>query len=346
MEKKPSGGERIRALRRSRGENQAEFGKVLGVGQGAISAWELDDKARAPSADAFFRLADLAKEPEDKLLFLANAGLTPKTIQSAARRLEKDFLEDHLESSTALEVKGDVILIPRCRYTVQGREEIGPPVPVAVELIANPASTVCVVLETAGIGRGGGFAIVDTVDSDSVNLASFWGQAVLAEFAPRSEREDYPGWPEGIVPGVLYLEAEEGGLEGTRWIANLLPVGRSILSTFPVVIGMWIERRPIPARTLDVPADKPLAKAEDIRRDFFRRHESRFPRLPGEDEAQWAGRIGRAIADERETTPFDLFKSPTFLAATAEIKASKEVRLAAGCTILGRVIGRFSGNVK
>jgi transcriptional regulator with XRE-family HTH domain len=90
MKKALTIGERIEKLRNDRGQTQTEFAKGVGVTQGAVSAWERDDKDRAPSSDIFFRLAGLASESEDSLFWLEQAGVTPQALLAAANKILED----------------------------------------------------------------------------------------------------------------------------------------------------------------------------------------------------------------------------------------------------------------
>jgi len=83
--KTATAGERIKAIR---GEmSQEEFGKLLDSSQGAVSAWERDDKDRSPSAAIYFGLAALAGDPEDTVFFLEQPGLQPQAVTSVYQML-------------------------------------------------------------------------------------------------------------------------------------------------------------------------------------------------------------------------------------------------------------------
>lgn len=84
-QKTPTGGERISKIRG--GMTQEEFGKLLDSSQGAVSAWERDDKDRSPSAAIYFRLAALARDPDDTVFFLGQAGLQPEAVTSVYQML-------------------------------------------------------------------------------------------------------------------------------------------------------------------------------------------------------------------------------------------------------------------
>jgi transcriptional regulator with XRE-family HTH domain len=87
MKKTATAGERIRAIRGEK--SQEEFGKLLDSSQGAVSAWERDDKDRSPSAAIYFRFAALANDFDDSVFFLEQAGLQPDAVVTVANMLLK-----------------------------------------------------------------------------------------------------------------------------------------------------------------------------------------------------------------------------------------------------------------
>ncbi|MGB9485930.1 MAG: helix-turn-helix transcriptional regulator, partial [Terriglobia bacterium] len=150
MKEKPATvGERIKAIR---GEmSQAEFGQLLDSSQGAVSAWERDDKDRSPSAAIYFRLAALAHDPDDSIFFLQQAGLDPDAVISVADVLLK---EGEVKMDTILATAEQVLneqLGDQQQRAKEGKDFIVPPyndaqalpfeVSVPTSLVSNRAST-------------------------------------------------------------------------------------------------------------------------------------------------------------------------------------------------------------
>jgi DNA-binding XRE family transcriptional regulator len=69
--------EPIRILRIKQGMNQTDLGKYLGVGQTAVSAWEIGDNT--PPAEALVKMGNLASYP-DCLFFYEKAGMDPMRV--------------------------------------------------------------------------------------------------------------------------------------------------------------------------------------------------------------------------------------------------------------------------
>ena len=81
MEKKPTPrqiGVHIKTLRGKR--KQGEFARLVDVTQGAISAWERGDKRRVPSADIYFKLGSMARDPMETIFFWKLAGVNQEAI--------------------------------------------------------------------------------------------------------------------------------------------------------------------------------------------------------------------------------------------------------------------------
>ncbi len=69
--------EQIKILRVKQAMNQSQLGRALGVGQTAVSAWEIGQNA--PPTDTLLRMANMADYP-DCLFFYAQAGIDPATL--------------------------------------------------------------------------------------------------------------------------------------------------------------------------------------------------------------------------------------------------------------------------
>ena len=232
----PGGAKRIKGLRDALDLKQAEFAKRLHVTQATVSSWEAGDEDRAPSAEAYFRLGTLAREQADRIWFWARAGLDEQTILAVAANLSKDRVKEGKD----LAEKGDVILVPRFRETMQRREEAGPPVPLPTEFIPNPGSTICFVVDrkaTAIVDSPKAIFILDESEKDAPILLPFRGQVVFARYKPETGTEANPYWRPGIYMGRIgFVQPFELTAGMAFWAsANLhLLTGKSAVETIPV----------------------------------------------------------------------------------------------------------------
>lgn len=69
--------DRIKAIRLSKGLNQAEFGEVVGVGQSTVTRWE---KGAQPAAEYLYQIAAMSKTTVDQLLGIADIATPPGMI--------------------------------------------------------------------------------------------------------------------------------------------------------------------------------------------------------------------------------------------------------------------------
>jgi transcriptional regulator with XRE-family HTH domain len=232
MKKSSESGKQIRELRDGLGLKQLEFAERLGVTQATISSWEAGDEDRAPSAEAYFRLAGLASYPKN-LWFLKQAGIEAQAILSLADKI--------LEERSAPPKPGEVVRIERFRVTPEGREETGQLVALPGEFIPNRDSTKCFILDgksASFVFADGDIVVVDASDVESRDLAltSFFDKIVLMEFnAERLHREmPYYRSPEGLFIGKLGLQKS-----GTfSWEARLAPLDERF-KVHAVVVGEW-----------------------------------------------------------------------------------------------------------
>jgi transcriptional regulator with XRE-family HTH domain len=303
MKRRLSTGERIKALRG--GESQAEFAKHFGVSQGAVSAWERNDEDRAASAEIYFRLANLASDPADKIFFLGKAGLDEQTILSAAEKLSRG----RVKAPNSLVEKGSVVLVPRFRETLKGREGAGPPVPLPAEFIPHPGATICLAVSQTDfrIAAPRGLFLLDESVKDTEDLSALWERVVLL---------DYPSalglYPAGLHVGRLYM-----GTHGTR------PGSGVPLDTRYLVWHGWL-------RSVDAPAGYQAIHFGEWRHPLFEKYTVPQP------NQNWR---------PREVVPSEIEE---FEAACreAEERAPKEFHLPKGVRILGKVIGRLTGHLK
>jgi DNA-binding transcriptional regulator YiaG len=146
-------GERIESIRGDM--SQAEFGKLLDSSQGAVSAWERDDKDRSPSAAIYLRLAALANDPDDAVFFLEQGGVPSQAVISVANALlKKGGVKVDTILATAEALLNDQLGDQRDREK-EGKDFIVPPlgeadrlpfdVCVAAPLVSNQASTFYIV---------------------------------------------------------------------------------------------------------------------------------------------------------------------------------------------------------
>ena len=212
--KGPTVGERIRKLRGKR--LQVEFAKKLGVTQGAVSAWERNDKDRAPSADAYVRLGNLADDPQDSLYFWKQGGLDPQAILSAALKVFRDRFTPPLE--------GEIYRVPLLRP--DGSSGSQPNLPLPAKFVSDPAS-MCLEVgkESIGYWLAGGDLIVLSPYGEAVSAEAIHGRVVLAKFNRAARGEEgllLPVSQDGFVMGRLMVWTIEGSDESS---VVLLPVG-------------------------------------------------------------------------------------------------------------------------
>jgi transcriptional regulator with XRE-family HTH domain len=189
-------------IKRIRGKTyQADFGKRLGVSQGAVSAWERDDKDRLPSADIYFRLAALGSHAEDQAFFLQKAGLSREIIVSAANKL--------IGHPIVRPKEGDIVLIEPFREEAQGSQEQLPALRLTANLAPDPTSMRYVIVNEDFAGAEvisefpgdsqddvlgyleppgpqtypplimGDIILLDISKNDAVDLSPFWGHLLL-----------------------------------------------------------------------------------------------------------------------------------------------------------------------
>jgi transcriptional regulator with XRE-family HTH domain len=193
--KKKTAGERIRDIR---GEmSQADFGQLLDSSQGAVSAWERDDKDRSPSAAIYFRLAALAHDPDDSIFFLNQAGLRPDAVITVADvLLKKGEVKMNAILATAEQVLKQQLGDQQQRAK-EGRDFIVPPYPgverlsfdisVPALLVSNQATTFYLPVGTKDMFRQVGHNVEagDILVFDSREVSSYEeiaGEKVVVEF--------------------------------------------------------------------------------------------------------------------------------------------------------------------
>ena len=186
-------GERIKAIR---GDiSQAEFGALLDSSQGAVSAWERDDKDRSPSAAIYFRLAALARDAEDAIFFLQQAGLQPDAVMSVAALLAKGGVKMDAILATAEQVLKQQLGEQQQRAK-EGKDFIIPPYPgikklpfevsVPAVLVSNQATTFYLPVVARDMSRRVGHNVehgdILVVDNRDVAYDEIVGEKVVLEF--------------------------------------------------------------------------------------------------------------------------------------------------------------------
>jgi transcriptional regulator with XRE-family HTH domain len=219
--KEKTTGERIRAIRGDR--SQADFGEeVLGSSQGAVSAWERDDKDRAPSAAIYFRLAALAPDPEDARFFLKQAGLTPEAVISLADSL--------------LGKERNAFIVP----PYDEAQRLPFPVSVSASLISKQSATFYVVAgkghPTAHAGTGVAPGEIIVFEKCPPRYEDYIGEKVVAEFK------------DGLFVGRIGSSADEWGRYLMIGPPDVFPRGfhaghGRIISVFGDIHPMGLEHR-------------------------------------------------------------------------------------------------------
>ncbi len=188
--KKETVGERIRRIR---GEmSQADFGalKLNGVSQSTVSAYEVDDKDRTPSAVVFVQLAALSVSPEDANFFLEQARLNPETVASLATSIFKRGdvpLPEEIKSMVpeyATSLASKVFVVP----PFEGQSKLDFDLTIPRALVNNESSIFYLVANSRGTFGSAGSG-VDPNDilvferkDFSMDMPDI-GEKVLAEFA-------------------------------------------------------------------------------------------------------------------------------------------------------------------
>lgn len=287
---------RIKKLREEKlNLNQLQFASKIGTAASRVSEWE-SGKTK-PRTEALYRLGSLASNIEDTIWFWRQAGLDEKKIVDAARKIGADWQE------------AKTVPIPQYRYTKQGRQEAGPPIPLPKEFIPNVASTICLAIDdqsTGVIDAPRGTFVVDTSVQDTQSPSEFYGKVIVFSFSPLQSWDRHPV---GIYIGRLWLQGGArklpGSVELTHYWSLILLTGGAVVHR----LDLGSPRTIIP---FDVPSErKPEAFTVVDVLEFIKQRE--------EERGLW------------EKTVQDLQAS---------------FRFANEHCVLGQVIGRLSGKVK
>jgi transcriptional regulator with XRE-family HTH domain len=203
--------EKIKALRMSLRFTQLQFSQALDVTQPTISAWE--NGSEIPSREAYVRMGNVAQYPED-LWFWEKGGVD---IGSAKVSIYRE-----LQAEAPTVSPGKLVLIPMNVMTEKGLKETGKPIPFSQELIENPFSTVCLIINyliAGGTLSAGDVVLLDP--SSDKNRASLRAQRVLFKFPARDQRTIDHGrhWPSpGLYVGTLTFQDWRN--DGSSWIVK------------------------------------------------------------------------------------------------------------------------------
>lgn len=318
MGKSSEAASRIKRLRGS--ETQAEFARGIGVTQPMVSAWEAGRDT--PSAEIWIKLGELAGYP-DCYWFYERAGLDRQKLLAATEKTLKEQIKD--ADSPLLE--GQIILVPRVR-SLQSLEPAGLPLPMPAQAVPNALSTRCIEIEGTEV-------VVDTADTDAADLMPFWGRTVLLEFAPENEGP----WPKGVLcAGILHgphMKILPGRVD---WHAEFVPFGKfAEWGSLPVAVWTegWFQKNE-PVATSE---QSPVATVEQVRAGYIQRLKENYPRLPSESE--WFARADKAEDERSYEIAAKVLLDSEIRNRQQERRAARELRIPAGCKILGRVIAQF-----
>jgi len=182
--------------------SSAQLSELAGVADSRIPEWKKG--RRLPSANTLIKMGGIALQYklDDPFFFWSMAGVDPQTLRvMAARILQIDY-----------EIAGDTVPIKRFRETIGGREEAGLPIPLPVEFVPNPSSTICLVMDekaTAVSQSPKGVLLVDTSIEGTEDPAPLWGHVVVAS---RAWRQGSAAAEVRIYAGRLELESQTYGL--------------------------------------------------------------------------------------------------------------------------------------
>ena len=177
-----------------------QLAAAIGVSESRI--YEYTAGKRQPTPEGWLALGKLALNYglPDPFFFWARAGVDRQSLESMANKI--------IEGRSGPLVKGEIIRVPRFRYTERGREEAGAPVPFAAEFVPDPANMICVIADeksTALLDCPRGAILLDTSCEGTETLQALWNHVVLVERIPGKHIVTTVRRP-GIYAGRLHLE--------------------------------------------------------------------------------------------------------------------------------------------
>lgn len=191
---------------------QSDLAKRLGVSESRIPEWMAGK--RLPSPDTLIKLGRLALEYRlpGPFFFWALAGVDAETLEKMADEIAEGRYK----------VVGNTVPIPRFRETGHGREETGGPVPLPVEFVPNPRTTICLEVDekSSGVVDGPkGLFILDTSVFGTSDVLAHQEQVVMVYM---------PGLPIGGHPKGIYLgrirlqQRQHMGRPDWAWVGAML----------------------------------------------------------------------------------------------------------------------------
>jgi hypothetical protein len=259
------------------------------------------------------RMAGLAPKPDLASRFLRLADISDEAIFTVARKLETDRFR---EAAPLIE-KGDIVLVDRVRETLQGREIAGPQVPLPKEFVPNPDLTICLIADEKSDGiidAPRGLFLVDTSIEGLDCLKELADRVVLIRFERGGftvERYRRPlEVPPGIYIGRIIVERSVRKDEQGVRLVHGWALHSLLAKGWLRIVDLGTASVPLP---FDIPGYPPLGRDWDdyLALMCLRDHPDQ----------------------ERE-----------YLEIRDELLS--KFRLPADTKVLGRVIGRLSGNMK
>jgi transcriptional regulator with XRE-family HTH domain len=176
---------------------RVELAARIGVSESRISEYVAG--GRKPTAEGWVALGKLALELglPDPFYFWAHAGLDADSLQLMAGKI----IEGRYRFA------GETVPIRRVRETERGREEAGPPVPLPIEFVPNPLTTLCLSVDEKSSATGDsprGLIILDVSVEGAENLAALWGHVVALNYAPE-HGASYSPQRKGLYVGRLSM---------------------------------------------------------------------------------------------------------------------------------------------
>jgi len=231
----------VERLRKALQKNHEGFADALGMSRATISAWLRGDSRRPPSAEALFKLGSLCPNADDAIWFWERAGLNAQAILDASAKIR--FEVNRAASSSK------VVGISSLGPTSTPGEPTLPPLTVPAALVPNSRVVRYLILgerHHGGIFSAGDVVLLDISERNSRNLAPFWDEFVLVEFAPSEERKslDFPFIHEGFFIGRIEFGQLIGGVAIPKgsipWVAQLAIFGDP-LGVGPPWVGTWTD---------------------------------------------------------------------------------------------------------
>jgi len=210
---------------------RVELAARLGVSESRIS--EFIAHKRLPTPEAWIKLGKLALDHAlpDPFFFWAQAGIDRQTLESMADKA--------IEERLAL--AGKTFPISRFRETETGREEAGPPVPLPVEFVPSPRTTICLYVDEKSfsvVDAPRGLIILDTRILGTEDVRGLDGQVVMLRYDAKSP--DVP-FRTGLYAGRVRVELMQHG--GRR---DWMQISVKLLSLAPwtpswITLGLYAD---------------------------------------------------------------------------------------------------------